>query len=61
MNITKNKKNISYQSSHSLKNHSLIIISSDYSVETLYKILSKNPLLINQKDNKGETLLSYSI
>ena len=61
MNITKNKKNISYQSSHSLKNHSLIIISSDYSVETLYKILSKNPLLINQKDNKGGTLLSYSI
>ena len=60
MNITKNKKNIP-ESSHSLRNHSLIIISSDYSVETLYKILSKNPLLINQKDNKGETLLSYSI
>ena len=61
MNITKNKKNIPSQSSHSLRNHSLLIISSDYSVESLYQILSKNPLLINQKDNKGGTLLSYSI
>ena len=61
MKITKNIKKISEQNSHSLRNHSNLIISSDYSLETLYKILSKNPLLVNQKDNKGETLLSYSI
>ena len=61
MKITKNIKKISEQNSHSLRNHSNLIISSDYSLETLYKILSKNQLLVNQKDNKGETLLSYSI
>ena len=61
MNITKNIKKIPDQNSHSLRNHSNIIISSDYSLETLYQILSKNPLLVNQTDNKGGTLLSYSI
>ena len=62
MNIIKNKKKLS-QCIQSIKihNHTPLIISTDYNVDSLYKILSKNPSLINKKDNKSETLLSYSI
>ena len=58
MNITKsikNKPDLNYQSK------SFIIISSNYQLETLYNILVKNPSLINTKDHKNETLLSYAI
>ena len=40
---------------------SLITQSIDLPINTLYQILTKNPNLINIIDNKGETLLSYSI
>ena len=36
-------------------------ISENYSVESLYKILLKTPYLINEKDEKNETILSYAI
>jgi ankyrin repeat protein len=62
MNIVKNKKKLS-QCIQSIKthNHTPFIINTDYKNDSLYKILSKNPSLINKKDNKNETLLSYSI
>ena len=40
---------------------SFLIISTNYQVETLYHILTKNPSLVNNKDQKGETFLSYAI
>ena len=58
MNITKtgkNKPEINQQSKP------LLLISSDYKIETLFRILKKNPSLINSKDQKKETLLSYAI
>ena len=58
MNITKtgkNKPEINQQSKP------LLLISSDYKIETLFRILKKNPSLINTKDQKKETLLSYAI
>ena len=58
MNITKSNKNIPELNNQSKP---FIIISSNYKLETLYNILVKNPSLINTKDNKNETLLSYSI
>ena len=39
----------------------IFIINLDYSIQNLYEILIKNPFLVNQKDKKGETLLSYAI
>ncbi len=62
MNIVKNKKKLS-QCIQSIKthNHTPFILNTDYKTDSLYKILSKNPSLINKKDNKNETLLSYSI
>ena len=60
MNITKKNNNFSNKS-YNYKRKSLIIINSDYSIETLYTLLIKNPILVNQKDEKGETFLSYSI
>ncbi len=61
MNITKNYKKFSKNKSFSYKRKSLIIIESDNSIETLYNLLIKNPLLVNQKDNKEGTFLSYAI
>ena len=40
---------------------SFLIISTNYQVETLYHILTKNPSLVNNKEQKGETFLSYAI
>ena len=40
---------------------SFLIISTNYQLETLYHILIKNPSLVNSKDQKGETFLSYAI
>ena len=36
-------------------------ISSEFTEEELYNILSKNPYLINTEDEKSETFLSYAI
>ena len=36
-------------------------ISENYPVDTLYNILLKTPYLINEKDEKNETFLSYAI
>ena len=58
MNITKSNKNIPELNNQSKP---FIIISSNYKLETLYNILVKNPSLINTKDHKNETLLSYAI
>ena len=58
MNITKTNKSkpeIIHQSK------SFLLISSDYKLETLYRILTKNPSLVNTKDQKNETFLSYAI
>ena len=40
---------------------SFLIISTNFQVETLYHIIIKNPHLVNTKDQKGETFLSYAI
>ena len=60
MNITKyNKMNQNILNNNQPK--SLIVISSDLPVKSLYQILLKNPKLVNSIDEKGETLLTYSI
>ena len=38
-----------------------ILISKDYEFEELYNLLIKNPQLINVKDQKNETFLSYAL
>ena len=58
MNITKTSKDKN-ELNHQSK--PFLIIGSNYSLETLYNILSKNPSLINVKDQKNETFLSYAI
>ena len=59
MNIKKkNKINKSFV--HHSKNSSLII-SSDLPPSTIYTILKNNEYLINQKDSRGETFLTYAI
>lgn len=45
----------------SLKQIPFLSISSNFSVNALYKILIKNPDLINMIDEKKETFLSYAI
>ena len=44
-----------------LNSKTLLLISSNYSTEFLYKILKYNPKLINKKDENNETFLSYAI
>ena len=63
MNITRNIKKIPKQNFQTYQIHKnrTFNISIDYNVQSLYQILIKNPKLINEKDNKGETLLSYAI
>ena len=58
MNTTKGHKN---QSDLSTQSKSLLLISNNYRLETLYNILRKNPSLVNKKDEKNETFLSYAI
>ena len=41
--------------------NSLLIIGPNFDSEALYNILLENPSLINTKDQKNETLLSYAI
>ena len=45
----------------SLKQVAFISIDSNLSVSALYKILEKNPRLVNMTDEKKETFLSYAI
>ena len=59
MNILKN--NINQNLANKNKPKTLLIISNDLPLRSLYQILLKNPTLVNEIDNKGETLLSYSI
>ena len=58
MNITKNSK---IKPDISAQSKSFLIISTNYQIETLYHILIKNPNLVNTKDQKNETFLSYAI
>ena len=58
MNITKNNK---IKPDISAQSKSFLIISTNYQIETLYHILIKNPNLVNTKDQKNETFLSYAI
>ena len=64
MKITRNKKKVqkplfsNFQTYITKKN---INISSNFTLESLYQILLKNPQLINEKDSRQETLLSYAI
>ena len=44
-----------------LQTKTLLLISSNYSTEFLYKILKYSPKLINKKDENNETFLSYAI
>ena len=59
MNITKKYKIKPEKAIQSKPSY--LIISTNYQLETLYHILIKNPLLVNTKDNKGETFLSYAL
>ena len=59
MNITKKVKIRPEKPIHSKP--SFLIISTNFQLETLYNILIKNPSLVNSKDQKGETFLSYAI
>ena len=62
MNITKNNKNVPKKNLSNLSsNHSLLIISSDIPVQSLYNLLIQNPSYINKVDSKNETFLSYAI
>ena len=47
--------------SNSLSHKPFLSIDSELSVLDLYKILKKNPYLINIEDEKNETFLSYAI
>ena len=58
MNINKNNKT---QPDISPQSKSFLIISSYYQIDTLFHMLKNNPNLINIKDQKNETLLSYAI
>ena len=58
MNITKKNKS---QPELSSQTKPFLIISANYQIETLYNILKRNPSLVNAKDQKNETFLSYAI
>ena len=60
MNSAKNNKTNQYNLNNN-QSKLLLDISADLSVKSLYQILSKNPKLVNKVDDKGETLLTYSI
>ena len=58
MNFKKNSKKEPYTSPLS---KSLLLISNNYQIDALFNILKKNPNLVNTKDQKNETFLSYAI
>ena len=57
--IKENKNNFSSEESEN--DSSLVKVSSELNVESLYQILIQNPYLVNSIDGKNETMLSYSI
>ena len=61
MKISINDKEKFNNSLKGLHSKNYIIISSNYSVQFLYKLLKNNQRIINNKDQSNETLLSYAI
>ena len=61
MKISINDKEKFNNSLKGLHSKNFIIISSNYSVKFLYKLLKNNQRIINNKDENNETLLSYAI
>ena len=61
MNITKAKKTQPDLIHQSKTSKSFLVISTNYQLEKLYYILKKNPSLVNSKDQKNETFLSYAL
>ena len=63
MKISVNNKNKCYNKNtfKALHTKNYLLISSNYSVESLYKLLKTNQRIINNKDESNETLLSYAI
>ena len=61
MKISINDKTKFNDSLKGLHTKNFLIISSNYSVEVLYKLLKNNQRVINNKDENNETLLSYAI
>ena len=59
MKIIKNNKKTLSENLNSSNNIS--ISSLDHSLENLFQILIKNPLLVNKKDRKWEIFLLFSI
>lgn len=45
----------------SLKDHPFLSVESNLSVNALYNILIKNPILVNMTDEKKETFLTYAL
>ena len=60
MEIASNIKSIP-KTSRNKQTKSSLMINLDLPFDTLSKVISKNPNLVNSIDNKGETLLSYAI
>ena len=58
MNITKTNKS---QPELNNLSKSILVISTNYKIEKLYNILIKNPSLVNSKDQRNETFLSYAL
>ena len=61
MNNESNSKEINKELYDSPHKKPFLSIDSEFSVYDLYKILSKNPYLVNTEDEKNETFLSYAI
>ena len=58
--MSSNKKN-NFSVDETEEGNTLIKESSELQAQSLYQILIKNPYLVNAKDGKKETILSYSI
>ena len=58
MNITKISKS---KSDTNNETKSFFILNMNYQPQTLINLLKKNPSLVNKKDKKNETLLTYAI
>lgn len=61
MNVFINSKKKDKSLSSPRHQKPFLSIDSDFSVLELYKILIKNPYLVNTEDEKNETFLSYAI
>ena len=61
MKISLNDKKKPNDTLKGIHSKTFLIFSSNYSVESLYKILKNNQRIINNKDENNETFLSYAI